>query len=201
MSEYQYVGFRAIDRPVNGKDLEFMQRQSSRAEITTWSFDNEYHHGDFRGNAAEMLRRGYDFHLHYANFGIRTLMIRLPNGLPDEDAAKPYISKKTLKLLKDERGPGRILCVPPFFESGELDELWEPESLSSIALYPCEPKSWTAICARCTSPIWQSLVTTITIPMNSPKRRCQADCIGSRMRSVRLQTFMASTNRSLLRRR
>ncbi|HEX3654702.1 MAG TPA: hypothetical protein VHV55_02795 [Pirellulales bacterium] len=129
MSEYQYVGFRAIDRPVNGKDLEFMQRQSSRAEITPWSFDNEYHHGDFRGNAAEMLRRGYDFHLHYANFGIRTLMIRLPNGLPDEDAAKPYISKKTLKLLKDERGPGRILCVPPFFESGELDELWEPESL------------------------------------------------------------------------
>ena len=83
MSEYQYVGFRAIDGPVSEENLEFMQRQSSRAEITPWSFDNEYHYGDFRGDAAEMLRRGYDFHLHYANFGDRKLMIRLPTGFPD----------------------------------------------------------------------------------------------------------------------
>jgi hypothetical protein len=58
MSEYQYVGFRAIDAPVSAKNLHYMQQQSTRAEVTEWSFDNEYHFRDFHGNAEEMLRRG-----------------------------------------------------------------------------------------------------------------------------------------------
>jgi hypothetical protein len=102
-----------------------MRRQSSRAEIAPWSFDNEYHYGDFHGDAAEMLRRAYDFHLHYANFGVRTLMIRLPNGLPDAKAAEPYFEKDSLYILKDKRGQGGILCIEPFFEPGDLDELWD----------------------------------------------------------------------------
>jgi len=125
MSEHQYVAFRAIDGPVSEKNLDFMERQSTRAEITPWSFDNEYHYGDFRGNAAEMLRRGYDFHLHYANFGFRKLMIRLPNGLPDKKAAAKYFEKDALFFVKDKQGPGGILCIEPFFESGDLDDLWE----------------------------------------------------------------------------
>lgn len=52
MSEYQYVSFRAIDKPVGAENLEYMERQSSSAEITPWSFDNEYHYGDFGGNAS-----------------------------------------------------------------------------------------------------------------------------------------------------
>ena len=91
MSEHQIVAFRAVDGPVSEKDLEYMRSQSSRAEVTAWSFDNEYHYGDFRGNALEMLRRGYDVHLHYANFGIRKLLIRLPHGFPDPAAADPYL--------------------------------------------------------------------------------------------------------------
>ncbi len=43
MSEYQYVGFRAIEKPVSEENLEYMHKQSSRAEITPWSFGNEYH--------------------------------------------------------------------------------------------------------------------------------------------------------------
>src|SRR5260370_36479300 len=125
MSEYQIIAFRAIDGPVREKDLEFMHRQSSRAEITPWSFDNEYHFGDFRGNAEEMLRRGYDFHLHYANFGTRKLMIRLPHGLPDAQAAAPYFEDESLSFAKDKRGPGGILRIEPFYEAGELDDLWE----------------------------------------------------------------------------
>ena len=80
MSEHQYIAFRAIDCPVSKEDLEYMRQQSSRAEITPWSFDNEYHYGDFRGNAVEMLHRGYDLHLHYANYGIRKLLIRFPQA-------------------------------------------------------------------------------------------------------------------------
>jgi hypothetical protein len=45
MSQYQYVAFRAIDAPVSGKNLKFMRDQSTRAEVTAWSFENEYHFG------------------------------------------------------------------------------------------------------------------------------------------------------------
>ncbi len=125
MSEFQYIGFRAIDGPVTDDNLEFMRRQSSRAEITPWSFDNEYHYGDFRGDAVEMLRRGYDFHLHYANFGIRTIMIRLPGGLPDARTAELYFEKDALFFIKDKRGPGGILSIQPCYEPGDLYELWD----------------------------------------------------------------------------
>jgi hypothetical protein len=39
MSEYQVVAFRAVDGPVSAENLAYMERQSSRAEITPWSFD------------------------------------------------------------------------------------------------------------------------------------------------------------------
>src|SRR5690348_15716680 len=129
MSEYQRVAFRAIDGPVSKEELPYMERQSSRAEITPWSFDNEYHYGDFRGNALEMLRRGYDLHLHYANFGTRSLFIRLPNGFPNTKAAEPYIAKDAVKFIKDKQGPGGILCVDPYHDAGELDDLWEFDDL------------------------------------------------------------------------
>lgn len=123
MSEYQYVGFRVIDGTVSEENLEFMQRQSTRAELTSRSFDNEYHYGDFHGNAAEMLRRGYDIHLHYANYGVRKLMIRLPDGLPNPETSEKYLEQDGLSFLKDTQGPGGILCIRPFIESGELDAL------------------------------------------------------------------------------
>jgi hypothetical protein len=127
MSEYQYVVFRAIDGPVSEKNLAFMQRQSSHAEVAPWSFSSEYHHGDFHGKAAEMLNRGYDFHLHYANFGTRKLMIRLPNGLPDPKAAKPYFSDEAISFKK--HGQGGILCFDPGFEAGQLDEVWNVDEV------------------------------------------------------------------------
>lgn len=125
MSEYQYVAFRAIDGPVSEKNLDYMRRQSSRAEITPRSFDNEYHYGDFHGDALGMLRRGYDIHLHYANFGVRSLLIRLPDGFRDSAAAKPYLRDESIRFLKDKRGPGGTLAIRPCYEPGDLDELWD----------------------------------------------------------------------------
>jgi len=123
MSEYQYVAFRAIDAPVSEKNLAYMRRQSSRAEITAWSFDNEYNFGDFHGNSHEMMRRGYDFFVHYANFGVRAMMIRFPNGLPV--VAKPYLQKGSLEFQKDKKGPAGTLCIEPYFEPGDVEEIWE----------------------------------------------------------------------------
>ncbi len=45
MSEYQYVHFLAVDRPLDDEPLEFMRRQSIRADISRWEFTNEYHFG------------------------------------------------------------------------------------------------------------------------------------------------------------
>jgi hypothetical protein len=129
VSEYQYVAFRAVDGPVSEENLEYMHRQSSRADITPWTFENEYHYGDFRGDALEMLRRGYDLHLHYANFGTRTLLIRFPQGLPDAGAYQPYAVQGALEFIKDKQGPGGCLSIDPYHEAGTLDELWEADGL------------------------------------------------------------------------
>lgn len=129
MSEYQYVAFRAVDRPVSEADLDYMRQQSSRAKITPWSFENTYQYGDFRGNTRQMLQRGYDVHLHYASYGIRKLMIRLPTGLPDPEASQPYFEGDTLHFQQDDKGPGGILTIQPFNEPGDFDPLYDAGSL------------------------------------------------------------------------
>lgn len=71
-----------------------------------------------------MLRRGYAIHLHYANFGIRTLLIRLPHNLPNTPGARPYFGEDRLQFLEDKQGPGGILSISPYHEPGDQDELW-----------------------------------------------------------------------------
>ncbi|MCG8584468.1 MAG: hypothetical protein MI757_07145 [Pirellulales bacterium] len=128
MSEYQFIAFQAVDRPLTDRELEFAEGQSTRAEITRWSFTNEYHFGDFHGDADGLLRGGYDVHLHYANFGIRKIALHLPGGLP---FAKPvwsrYVDRARLRWKKDPKGHGGIVTVDPFHESGEIHEIWSPD--------------------------------------------------------------------------
>ena len=134
MSVYQYVAFRAIDAPVTRTNLDYMRLQSTRAKITPWAFDNEYHFGDFHGNAVEMLRRGYDIHLHFADFGICRLMIRLPQGFPDPRAAAAYLVKHGVTVHPDQQGPGSVLEIQPAYEAGQLDVGWNfDELLSELA--------------------------------------------------------------------
>ena len=123
MSEYQFVHFLAMDRPLDDEQLEFMRRQSSRADVTRWEFSNEYHFGDFHGNAREMLRRGYDVHLHFANFAIRRLMIRLPAGFPcDRRTFDAFRVKNCVEWNADKKGKGGILEIQPEAEAGTYDE-------------------------------------------------------------------------------
>ena len=124
MSEYQYLEFRAVDRPLTDKELSYAREQSSRAEISRWSFTNEYHFGDFRGNADGMLCRGYDVFLHYANFGVRTIKIRLPTGLPfGQKLWSKYIDGKLLRWKPDPKGSSGTLALEPYFEP--FDSFWE----------------------------------------------------------------------------
>ena len=57
MSEYQYYEFLAVDRPLTRKQMEQVRQYSSRAEITSTSFVNEYNWADFRGNPDQFVTR------------------------------------------------------------------------------------------------------------------------------------------------
>jgi hypothetical protein len=85
MSEYQWVEFRAIESPLNSDAIEFMQTQSSRAEVDQWRFANEYNFGSFGGDCREMLRRGYDLHVHYSSFGNLLLLCAAYDGNEDPE--------------------------------------------------------------------------------------------------------------------
>ena len=54
MSEYQYYEFKAIDKPLNEKDMRDLRNLSTRARITPTSFVNEYNWGDFKGNPLKL---------------------------------------------------------------------------------------------------------------------------------------------------
>jgi hypothetical protein len=123
MSVYQYVYFAAVDKPLDDKQLEYMRRQSTRAEVTRWQFTNEYHYGDFHGNSLEMMRRGYDVHLHYANYGVRKLLFRLPLGLPlSAKQFKAYAMEYSIEWRKDKRGKGGVLSIQPECDAGFYSE-------------------------------------------------------------------------------
>jgi len=123
MSVYQYVYFAAVDKPLDDKQLEYMRHQSTRAEVTRWQFTNEYHYGDFHGNSLEMMRRGYDVHLHYANYGVRKLLFRLPLGLPlDAKQFNAYATDYGIEWKKDKRGKGGVLSIQPECDAGFYSE-------------------------------------------------------------------------------
>lgn len=130
MSEYQYVHFMALDRPLDERQLKYMRTQSTRAEVTKWEFSNEYHYGDFGGNVKEMLRRGYDIHLHFANFGIRRLMLRLPHELPwDKKTFNRYLPEDGVAWHVDKQKNGGFLEIDPDSDAGTFDYLKDVENL------------------------------------------------------------------------
>ncbi|MEU4375160.1 hypothetical protein [Pseudonocardia alni] len=91
MSEYQYYEFLAMDRPLDEREQAEVRALSTRAQISATSFTNEYHWGDFRGDPLRLMERYYDAHLYFANWGSRTLMLRLPLGVLDVEAVEPFL--------------------------------------------------------------------------------------------------------------
>jgi hypothetical protein len=90
MSEYQYYEFQALDRPLTKEQMVRLRTYSSRARITSSSFINEYHWGDFKGDPDEWLEEYFDAFLHVANWGTRWFMLRLPARLFAEELLNSY---------------------------------------------------------------------------------------------------------------
>lgn len=126
MSEYQYIEFQAVDRPLTEKELTYAEQQSTRAEISKRQFVNEYNDSSFGGDVHGLLKRGYDVFLEYTDYGNRTLKIRLPNGLPfGERVTKQFFDKHLLQWEPDKKGNSAkagILTMQPYFETP--DPVW-----------------------------------------------------------------------------
>ena len=90
MSEYQYYEFQAIDKPLSKKDREALRDISSRAQITSTSFVNEYNYGDFKGDPLKLVEKYFDAFLYVTNWGTHQLMLRIPRKLIDLDLASQY---------------------------------------------------------------------------------------------------------------
>lgn len=136
MSEYQYVVFQAVDGPLNDKQLEFAQRQSTRAEVSRWSLSVEYQYSSFRGDVDGLLRRGYDVYLEYTNYGSREIKLRLPRGMPFAKSVwSKYVDGEQFNWKSDAKGSGGILTLHPFHEAGDLDEIWETQTYLDAAIY------------------------------------------------------------------
>jgi hypothetical protein len=100
MSEYQYYEFRAIDKPLNAKEMDDLRSVSSRAEITSTSFTNEYSYGSFRGKPEDLMSRYFDAFVYVANWGTHRLMFRVPWRLFDVVQAEAYCDDHALKLVE-----------------------------------------------------------------------------------------------------
>jgi hypothetical protein len=103
VSEYQYYEFLAIDRPLDAAEQAQVRSLSTRARISSTSFVNEYHWGDFRGDPSRLMERYYDAHLYVANWGTHRVMLRLPGDLLDPDVVEEYcVGEQVSARVTDE---------------------------------------------------------------------------------------------------
>lgn len=90
VSEYQYYSFLAVDHPLGREQIAELRALSTRAEITSTSFENHYNYGDFRGDPKALVEQYFDGFLYLANWGSRQLLLRLPCGALDLATARRY---------------------------------------------------------------------------------------------------------------
>jgi hypothetical protein len=80
MSEYQYYEFVSVDEALTPKQQRELRQVSSRGEITSSSFVNEYEWGDLKADTRDWMERHFDAHLYLANWGTHRIVLRLPQA-------------------------------------------------------------------------------------------------------------------------
>jgi len=147
MSEYQYYEFIALDRPLTAQQIDEVREFSSRAEISSTSFVNEYNFGSFKGDPAHFLERYFDVMLYYANWGTHSLMMNVPADAIDPTMLEHYCVGDS-GLLPGARGRSSSSTSPPRRTRANMRKTsrvrW-PRSL------PFAMNCSEAICARSTS--------------------------------------------------
>ncbi|HEV8719635.1 MAG TPA: hypothetical protein VGW77_03235 [Candidatus Binatia bacterium] len=128
MSEYQYYEFQALDRPLTQHQISELRAFSSRAQITPYSFVNEYNWGDFKGNPSQWMERYFDAFLYFANWGSRRFMLRLPQKLLDPKTVAAYSQDENFSYR--QKDDYIVLSFDAEIEDYEWDE--EKSSLASL---------------------------------------------------------------------
>lgn len=126
MSTYEYYEFLALDRPLTAEEQAELRELSTRAEITATRFTNEYHWGEFKGDPYKMVTRYYDAHLHYADWGTRELLLKLPRKAVDVKAVEPYWADDGVAVTPSSKyvvfGFTYSLEEPPDYEEDVWDQ-------------------------------------------------------------------------------
>jgi len=117
LSEYQYYEFLAIDRQLSEQEMGHMRMLSSRGRITPFSFSNEYHWGDFKGDPKDLVRRFYDAHVYLANWGSAIFVLRLPLAALDREVARAFAVEGSLDV---EATPTHWICTWSLESEGGL---------------------------------------------------------------------------------
>jgi hypothetical protein len=130
MSEYQYYEFIALDRPLTAEQIDEVREFSSRAEISSTSFVNEYNFGSFKGDPAHFLERYFDVMLYYANWGTHRLMMNVPADAIDPAMLEHYCVGDSASFQR--KGAKLILDFNSQEEPGEYEED-ESGSMASLA--------------------------------------------------------------------
>jgi hypothetical protein len=128
MSEYQYYELQALDLPLSQEQMAHLRDVSSRAQITPHSFVNEYNWGSFKGNPDQWMARYFDAFLHFANWGSRRFMLRLPTKLLDRKTVESYCEGESLSCW--QKDGHTILSFDAELEDFERGE--ESISLASL---------------------------------------------------------------------
>lgn len=117
MSEYQYYYFESIDKPLTPQQQNELRMISSRAKITSRTFENEYHFGSFGGRPLEMMKKYFDVHIYYACWATRVLMFKVPAQCIDLKQARRYCTPNTFEIV--EHDTDLILSFDIWIDGGE----------------------------------------------------------------------------------
>jgi hypothetical protein len=98
MTEYQYYEFRAIDRALNDRQMRELREISTRATISRTSFSNCYTFGDLKANPRDLLTKGFDASLYFANWHFLEVAFRYPKGVVDVRALCRYAKGPTIDV-------------------------------------------------------------------------------------------------------
>jgi len=118
VSEYQYLEFLAIDRPLTAREMDNLRSISTRAQITPVSFINEYSWGGLKADPLEFMRHFFDAHVFISNWGDAIFMVRLPREAIDQTTLKAFCTSPHLEF---EKLPEHWLLIWSLGETEDYD--------------------------------------------------------------------------------
>ena len=124
MSEHQIYEFRCLDGTLSLEQREELRAISTRAEITSTRFKNEYNWGDLRANPRDLVAHYFDAFFYLSNWGARYLTFKFPASLVPLQALAPYLLDYRVEAW--QRADHTLLEIAGK-EEDHLDQYWEYE--------------------------------------------------------------------------